>query len=644
MQTIGKLSAVYRCETTYNGWTLDVAKSALQKYVRRGVLPKALFALFEMDLFAFLRDPRSEGIRSNMIHRLMVMYMEDIGVANADIWPAISSDIFAALEARERRRGWQDIADDAFKIQRNIEVEALVRVVYTMCRSVHGRECSYYRYAFVTYPSLKKPGLLPDVDLEIAKRFRATVRYTGLNTESSDVINAAMQFLGALEANSPACLYWGNCISELKTQKHMGSTKPAFLIFNLIKSYLAQKVLDEGRRLYLTERVDVAIKWFKELSPLKEDFLCWFLPCLLIIRLNTTGITPNTVQPTDVKKLLPIIRRNILSRDIELDDYVLDMHTKTGRRMGKDSEFFATVSSVVENEDPKVYQPYKDAYLKSKMTVVEDAVQQPSEAVPSPASLPPTPQAPATVTDVQEEPEWPQEEKDLDFVVRAQLVTSNHHTDTFFVRFGGQLLFVKGPFISMDVPTVVTELANVKEQLGVAHSACEVVWMKPNLLQSPLGLRKKCRPDTKYPYLVFENLMEEDPIPTTSRSSKVWSETAVVDWSKVKSCGRPDLQDKQQLKEFVPALLFRAVFDIADNAMRNFVWVERLKTVVSVDEDTVGGFKAQLSKDDADLVRRELLKHPNRYTKIIDHYTTVLSDEARQELQRDPIKLLGLNV
>jgi hypothetical protein len=104
---MSKLCAKYHSERSYNGYSLDVMKSALQKYIRRCDPVKAIYAAAELDLFAFSKDdgdkPNGEGIRSNFIHRLMVIFMED--VFSLGLWSEIDTLIFQLLPLREQRTG-----------------------------------------------------------------------------------------------------------------------------------------------------------------------------------------------------------------------------------------------------------------------------------------------------------------------------------------------------------------------------------------------------------------------------------------------------------------------------------------------------------------------------------------------------------
>jgi hypothetical protein len=71
------MTAKFRNEISWNGYKADVLKSGVQKYVRRGLLDKALYCGGELDLFKYVDG--GERVRSNFLHRLMIIFLEDIG-------------------------------------------------------------------------------------------------------------------------------------------------------------------------------------------------------------------------------------------------------------------------------------------------------------------------------------------------------------------------------------------------------------------------------------------------------------------------------------------------------------------------------------------------------------------------------------
>jgi len=75
----------FRSERSFHGHSLDVLKSALQKYIRRGEEDKAMYVAAELDMFADEGKP-GERIRTNFIHRLQIIFLEDVGGGNLELW------------------------------------------------------------------------------------------------------------------------------------------------------------------------------------------------------------------------------------------------------------------------------------------------------------------------------------------------------------------------------------------------------------------------------------------------------------------------------------------------------------------------------------------------------------------------------
>lgn len=78
------ISTKYRNERSYNQFTLDVLKSAIQKYIRRGETEKAIYAALEMWMFKCVlkKGSRAGGILTNFVHRLQIIYLEDVGIGS----------------------------------------------------------------------------------------------------------------------------------------------------------------------------------------------------------------------------------------------------------------------------------------------------------------------------------------------------------------------------------------------------------------------------------------------------------------------------------------------------------------------------------------------------------------------------------
>ena len=124
------MSTKYRSETTYDGYHLSVIKSGLQKYIRRGTVDKALKCVAELDRFADME--RGEGIRTNMMHRLQIIFLEDIGHGNPRLLPYMRQWI---KELNEERK--------SSTRNRAREREVLELIVRNLCDRKKTRTCSH---------------------------------------------------------------------------------------------------------------------------------------------------------------------------------------------------------------------------------------------------------------------------------------------------------------------------------------------------------------------------------------------------------------------------------------------------------------------------------------------------------------------
>lgn len=93
------MDVTFRQEHSLHGFRIDVLKSALQKYTRRSNYEKTIFCAQELDLFAEISG--GERIRTNFIHRLMIIFLEDIGLGGISLWSEVDQLIDVLLNERK---------------------------------------------------------------------------------------------------------------------------------------------------------------------------------------------------------------------------------------------------------------------------------------------------------------------------------------------------------------------------------------------------------------------------------------------------------------------------------------------------------------------------------------------------------------
>lgn len=85
-----QVDLTFRKETV-DGMRVDALKSGLQKYIRRGEGGKAMRCAYRLHCVALGKvSTRGKGLFTNLIHRLMVILLEDCG-------PAMASDLLVKV-------------------------------------------------------------------------------------------------------------------------------------------------------------------------------------------------------------------------------------------------------------------------------------------------------------------------------------------------------------------------------------------------------------------------------------------------------------------------------------------------------------------------------------------------------------------
>lgn len=126
------MKATYRNEISRNGFRMDVLKSGLQKYIRRGNVDMAMYCCAELDSFSLLGESRdTKRIRTNMVHRLLIVFAEDVGLGGMGLVPMIVRD-------------WQEWSKD------RSSPACLKRMVYAMCLAKKTRACSFTKAYYLS--------------------------------------------------------------------------------------------------------------------------------------------------------------------------------------------------------------------------------------------------------------------------------------------------------------------------------------------------------------------------------------------------------------------------------------------------------------------------------------------------------------
>ena len=590
------ISTTYRKHITWNNYPADVMKSGLQKYIRRSVLSKVLYCAAELDLFKDAPNTKeAEGIRTNFLHRLMIIFMED--VENLALFDTIYTKMNQLFQERD-------------KADRSKEKEAqwITEVVTLLARSTKARTCSHVRALFnPKYQPIH--GRYPSMN---------SLWSVGQNTLEH---NCTMFKKYLKEKNLLAVQYafWIEASEEKLPQKLFRSSQPVWFIFHQLMNPL---------QVAKTERVKKFVEWYKEhIGGMKEGFMCWLLPLL-----HELDVVP--FGTADAGEIPPYVARNREGHTIEVDDYVLDKHTSKGR--GKGLVEFALVGALVEPQADFVNPLWKQFYEDGKR--YEEGIEILGEVpfIPSAslsASITPTIVRKTTTISPSDEKT---ETDAYDFLVRTQLTTMGTKMDVYFAKTRqDQLVVVKGPYATRTEIDVLERNTAWKRQHGLPYNSFQVRHLLPNRWPEgvPLGARNKVDRTRPAYFLVFDSYLQESDLRTMQHSSTLWPATEVVDWKQIPFhfTHKERVLTHQEYTDYIHALLFRYLLGVSDFADRNFLMKDG--HVISIDEDVEGrdiDLYTTLKKNKAAFLHEWLEKH---YEQLSVSQWAVTNENQRGKLE-----------
>lgn len=323
---------------SWNGFSLDVLKSAVQKYVRRGLFEKALYCVTEIDLFheLYQRDGEKgvKAISTNLVNRLLIISVEDIGIGNPSLPLAIDPLVKEYMSTRfgnsNRRR------------------EILYSLTHLLCNSKRSRELSHLRtvysqvFSFDGKTFVDSEGKKGTFCVEhIIEKYPSIYSFE----RSGDEISA---FQSEYSKGSDACFYW----FFLLFNKEDTPSKIRSSVYPLLK-YVIHTEKDQDRKKVM----EILLEWFKA-----YEFKEFVLFALQLILIGLRGPKIATIPDVDVSSYQSLYIRNVEGYKMEIDDFCIDKHTREGRAQGKDLRTFAVEGSFVTDEHHITNQDYKEIY------------------------------------------------------------------------------------------------------------------------------------------------------------------------------------------------------------------------------------------------------------------------------------------
>jgi hypothetical protein len=545
------------------GHTPDELKSAMQKYIRRCNVPAAAYCARELCALSMsegARHSRTLAIATNIIHRMMIICSEDIGPAMGPAdWEYVRDATRELLDSRKA-----PIADDeTARVQcaRYCELAAFLAILPKSRIVSHIRSaCVAWRDPAVALRRAIEDGVHMAPDIMPAILLHASAKYARVCA----IVEDARDFQGddvARDDISRACVA-------------------------IARAFLSERDETQG---------DYA-EWTRELRDSRELFLVRMMAAA-----HRATFTMNLRVARDAERDVEEARRVALGASTtldahQLDDFVYDKHTARGRRSGTDKRGaegalqFALEGARIEHEDPQwALRDFAEFYIDKK--TVEARLDLASVR----ASF-----TPFLIRADAPSREYESEDSAWKFEVRAQLVTSMAHTDTYFAsNRAGRWYLIKGP-IAPSVARDAVMISRIKRAICgdlplIPLSVASCARLSATL-RSPLGMRARWVGPASF--IVARALRGSRALRRMTRSSARWPPTEVIDWSaNVDEWSREHgpialtsgviaqiRDDARVIRDLVLACLFRFALGVRDNAARNFILREDSR-IVACDED-----------------------------------------------------------
>lgn len=637
LDVLENVSTVYRQERSASSTALDELKSGLQKYIRRNMVHEAQRCGSE--LYAFLYVPDGARMVTNFIHRLMIIYLEDVGLAGLSVWCKI--DVLIDKIA-ERSINKEDnsivvrdrIEDEIWGIDRKYILsteQVLMYLIEFLCKLPKSRTLSHYHSVFIQTDKDILPLIERDMPEIQEKRVAArswsiypnpegvvfSEMWKAVEHEKMEIRNGMIGLASAIVRGDGDMAY--DCLLSLLAEDEV---KRCTLlpyedrgITGMKKSYsnavytpiissicYAMKVMGikqtgftwsgKDSKYIESNFIIVLRKWCKELDKVREYDLPLRLGILGLCYLKENKITSykehNRIDlVSSAEKVFAS-----LGEELELHDYCVDMHTKRGKRGGKGRSEFANEGSFVTNEDKKVivekyliiYNRFK--YSSSGMSV-DEIYEQTSKCSKSSKSN--KSNKSKLVTPVRNDNK--KESEVFSPICRVQLTCSKSRPCTYLAKKkkgGNTIYFVKGPYKTKESVRIPIVLADIKKECcseELPSMEYSVETLLPDLFPNvPLGIRKDIDRNKPAYFLVTRSLLQGD-IPTIKKSSKLWTLENVIDWNKVEMVTSFSF-DIGYIKDYTLGLIWRHIIGIPDPADRNFI-IDRDGKFYSVDEENI---------------------------------------------------------
>jgi hypothetical protein len=378
---LGYLFTKFRCEKSFFGYDPSILKSGMQKYARRNEVEKGLWCLIEMDLFSLLEkngpaldaylsahpnetrantQAAAKRIRTNMVNRLVVMMSEEVSIS-AWWMPSKILELYENwMENRNHPLGRKFLVDKYL----SLTSQKMIRLI----SDIHS--------VYLVPPSYVKPGQMDDLNRihqEIQVRYPKV--YSGqaevgavkwgvdLGKHPSKIQPCIEGILYNLEKGSDNVFFWIRKLFELELEDGVCRYKYVKIVWDILHRFI-----DINREYEFVRETICALRKFHKMMTHREKPIYLYHAVLLLVRRNEIDWSLKDHQiDTPLAEVDRLYRHHLRDGRMEMDEYVMDLHTRKMRWTPKCYEKFAREGAYVKNEDIRfLNQEYREIYVLLK--------------------------------------------------------------------------------------------------------------------------------------------------------------------------------------------------------------------------------------------------------------------------------------
>lgn len=335
---------------SYNGFKVDLLKSAMQKYTRRCNFEKLVYCMIELDLFSRLGEC-TKLIRSNMRNRIMIILCEDISIANWRIIPKVNDCI----------QKWESTRHALNSLE---SIKELIKICkyFDQCERI--RYCDYLKCIYRD-GSRRKSIVEKYPELYKFKKVKVSPEYKPfyLEKDSETAKRYICNFVYLINNQSDKAFYWFYKILNLKSgecARRSRKSKTEFVIWDVL-----HKIIQERKNSNLEKLYDVLYSWFLKYNNTRNENM-YYLVCMICFVIHEkeydwdSEIEDVQVSDSEAQKYLDVN----LSSKMEMDSYVYDMHCSDGRNRGSGKKDFVEEGRKVVNMSKKFQNDLYDKVFR----------------------------------------------------------------------------------------------------------------------------------------------------------------------------------------------------------------------------------------------------------------------------------------